>query len=721
MINVDSGSKIFNDKGDIAVVLDALCDTDTLRSILGPIGSRLAAIYVCHSAIVEKKVPLPALRKGWARVQQELDFYSPQVKRVFVLGGTEAVKVIFPKIPKYAIQETHGTLFLLNGRVVVPTWQVRELRYINTRGKDTTALHLMEYFNQDMARLLRLERPDAPLSIQTWIPNHLTGTVVVDIETNAPINDTMTALGIQWSDTERAQITDPDQMQWALNVIADSPVENIVLHSAQYDMSFFSPEWRAKTYGRIRDTILMAKANGAGQGEAGLKNLCNRYTSRPGNYAWANETFSYDDPAYHAEDLEVTWRLFKLWGKQDKLVVEVMQRAASMCCEQTYLGSKVDTARLTTLAGDIDKDLAKQEPLLKAKYDCEDLNSNDVLVASLIRKGYTFKKATNGGKVAIDAEVLKDLGLPDIVEYRELRKLESTMLRKFNTLLRPDGTVPHHQNLMGTETGRTSMSEINWQQAYGIAKELLVSRFEGGSIGSVDLSQAEIRTGCYNSGDVEMAEWALMKDAHRVNASNAFQVLFEEVTDEQRFAAKAIIFRAMFGGQGITEPQKRVEVYAKSKFKRFFKWVEYARAKAMRTNEVTDAWGKRRDLKRKLTEAGKWAVGRCGINGPIQGLASHCAMWLTVRTWELLRDFKSLVLFGVHDSIVFDIYPGEEYNVLSALDTAFRELGVMLRSQFEIAKLLPLEGEFQVGANWYATKTGEKHHLTTAEVPVCLT
>ncbi len=195
----------------------------------------------------------------------------------------------------------------------------------------------------------------------------------------------------------------------------------------------------------------------------------------------------------------------------------------------------------------------------------------------------------------------------------------------------------------------------------------------------------------------------------------AFNVPFDEVTDEQRTDAKTVVFRLIFGGSAITEGQKVVEAYLRKEFKKFFRWSDSIKKEGMSNLEVTDLFGKTCGLKEILDNRGKWAVGRSAINSPIQGLASHCAIYITVRIWELFREcyMQSLVLFGVHDSIVCDCHPNEKELLIKATQQAFKDLFSWGLKDIPMAHKLPLEGELQFGKSLADTKNGEKIKCST--------
>lgn len=709
-------SQTLHENGDLAVIVPTPMNSkakklvdDFLLKWMKEAGilNRVGAVHVILPDMpTTKTLPLRELRKGWERVLRDIGIFSPQVKRILVLGETKVLRVCVPGLGA-EIGDAHGTIFKLeNGLELVPTFEL----------KDWELKHVRPWMERDILRLLKLTRPEAPLPYLNEITPGKKKRIVIDLETTGLTHeDIITAVGIQWSDTERAIYTNHESTKSLYELIRELPelADEFWFHNSQFDLSFMGAEFRQRTFGKIHDTMIRSKSRG--ELVNSLKHLGNVYTARPGNYAWhvPGTEHRYDDPAYIAEDLDVTWRLAKIFDKDgSREVVKLMEEAAVMACEQTIRGSAIDLPVLDNLVSEGRTYIDRAYPELCTKYGCN-INSNDELIESLKDQGYSFVTYTKTGKESITTEVLEGQGLYDIVEYRKAQKLDSSFVAKIRSLIRKDGLLPHIQTMMGARTGRSTMRDFNHQQAgrKGPVKKLLISRFKNGKIAAVDLAQAELRAACLLADDDVMAEWLMSVDAHRVNAANAFQVAFEEVTDDQRTAAKTVVFRLVYGGGAQTDGQKRVEEYLRGKFKKLFKWLDSVGYKAMRENSVTDYWGKTCGLLDLLDYRGKGGVRRAGINSPIQGLASHFAIWITVRIWKLFRELglQSLVLFGVHDSIVMDVHPDEEEKVTQVVRQAFRDLLTMTSLQkLRLSGKLAIEGELQFGSSWADTKNGEK-------------
>ncbi len=703
----------FDNDGDLAIVLESppplakkgLLTTEIENWIVKTFGKRLASVHVIYPHQKDKKkVQLRELRIGWKRVYTEIKTLSPTVKRILIMGGSEVInKVIVPGIDK-GLADIHGTIFTLPcGLEVVPTW-------------NKVFPHMRKWFERDIERFKTLIKDKQPLTYQSTIKDIWSNKLVVDLETSGLTSwdNYITTLGIRFN-TGRALIIGNDKVQEAIKFLIDCLYNGIQIwmHNAQFDSGFLGQDFidAARETGNVHCTLIRSRSDG--ELVNSLKHLGILYTDRPGNYAWIKGEFRFDDTSYVCEDLETTWQLSNKYDSFNPPVVQLMEEAIIMAAEQTIKGSALDVGKLDTLAEDGAKLVWELRDELTQKYGV-DPGSNKDLIPVLQARGYEFHKLTDKGEFALDVEVLTELGLTDIVEFRQAQKLDSTFIGKMKSLIRADGTIPHHQNILAARTGRTTMSNYNHQQSgkKGPVKKLLISRFEGGSIFSVDLAQAELRVNCYLTNDEQMAAWLLRGDAHRENAANAFGIAKEDVTEDQRFEAKAIVFKATYAGRPVTAGEKRVYVYLRKEFKKLFKWIDSQFELGKNAQFVTEAFGKKINLTDIQDYKGKWAAGRVAVNGPVQGTASNIAIWLTVRLWKLFKkhNLQSLVLFGIHDSIVGDIHPDEIDIVIKLVQQAFADISVYcpIYNNYPLMKVLGIEGELQIAANWFDTKSAIK-------------
>src|SRR5690606_38898687 len=159
-------------------------------------------------------------------------------------------------------------------------------------------------------------------------------------------------------------------------------------------------------------------------------------------------------------------------------------------------------------------------------------------------------RKTASGAPSTDEEVLSRLALDYplpalILEYRALSKLKSTYTDKLPKMINPQtGRIHTRYAQAAVVTGRLASSDPNLQnipvrteEGRRVRKAFVAS---SGQIVSADYSQIELRVMAHMSDD-ENLKRAFVEDLdiHRATASEVFGVELEQVTSEQRRAAKA--------------------------------------------------------------------------------------------------------------------------------------------------------------------------------------
>lgn len=286
-------------KGDLALIFqyplhESLLSPELIEWIKSSgIVKRLGSVH-CVSPDGSSKVK--DLNKGWNRVKIEMQ--QCKIKRSLFLGESKIINLIVPKLG-VGLKDAHGTIFSVEEIEVVPTW-------IKFQG------HQLQWFNQDVKRFLTLEKGN-PLSYGDLGKNK-PKYMVIDLETTGldPYYDKITTIGLQWSDTERSVVSDPDRFEMIIDILINLVDTQFIFHNAQFDLGFFPQSFRGSAYGKTHCTLINSRANGELVNT--LKHLGNLYTNRPGNYAWATGEHDFDDPKYVCEDLEVTWQLAKKYG-----------------------------------------------------------------------------------------------------------------------------------------------------------------------------------------------------------------------------------------------------------------------------------------------------------------------------------------------------------------------------------------------------------------------
>jgi DNA polymerase I len=169
-------------------------------------------------------------------------------------------------------------------------------------------------------------------------------------------------------------------------------------------------------------------------------------------------------------------------------------------------------------------------------------------------------KKMKSGQYSTDEEVLSVLAVEypicaDILQHRTLAKLRSTYVEALPALINPrTGRVHSSFNQALAATGRLSSQNPNLQNipirtAEGRrVREAFIPRDADHVLLSADYSQIELRLIADMSHEEAMLEaFQLNQDIHQATAARVFGVPLENVTPEQRRAAKTVNFSIIYG------------------------------------------------------------------------------------------------------------------------------------------------------------------------------
>ncbi len=381
-------------------------------------------------------------------------------------------------------------------------------------------------------------------------------------------------------------------------------------------------------------------------------------------------------------------------------------------------GVLLDVAHLERQSGELGVRLMELEAQVHAAAGHPfNLNSPKQIQAVLFEEqGLPVRKKTPGGDPSTDEAVLAELALDYpiprlLLEYRSLAKLKSTYTDKLPRMVNAQtGRVHTHYAQAVAVTGRLSSSDPNLQN-------IPVRTTEGRRIReafiapadhvivSADYSQIELRIMAHLSQDAGLlAAFAAGQDVHRATAAEIFGVAPEEVSAEQRRAAKTINFGLIYGmsvfglaGQLGIERQA-AQIYMERYFSRYpgvAQYMERTRDSARRLGYVETVFGRRLWLPEINTSSAARRQGaeRAAINAPMQGTAADLIKraMLAVQHWIETEKLSTLLVMQVHDELVLEVPNRERESVAAALP------GLMCG----VATLaVPLLVEVGAGANW---------------------
>lgn len=266
----------------------------------------------------------------------------------------------------------------------------------------------------------------------------------------------------------------------------------------------------------------------------------------------------------------------------------------------------------------------------------------------------------------------------------------------------------------GTKTGRLSSAKPNLQNLprSSSIKRVFTSRFEDGFIVQADFSQAEIRGIVVESGEESLRQAYLAGvDIHRKTASNATKKPIEMVTDEERQAAKAIIFGLIYGrgakaiaeatALSLEEAQALINGFLDENYK-IKEWIAYQKKLVRKHRLAISRLGRIRNLEEFFRDLeDREAIGqaeRAGVNHPIQGLAGDfCLNGMARLDYRMVELKMASLIFGtVHDSVIADVHPAE---FKSYVVMAKEEMEDKLPESFPFLNL-PMKIDLEVGPTW---------------------
>ncbi|MFT5432074.1 MAG: DNA polymerase-1 [Myxococcota bacterium] len=315
-----------------------------------------------------------------------------------------------------------------------------------------------------------------------------------------------------------------------------------------------------------------------------------------------------------------------------------------------------------------------------------------------------------------DASVLEELeGKHPIIEaihrWREMSKLKSTYTDVLPGLINPKtGRIHTIFRQAVAATGRLSSFDPNLQNIPIRTEEGRRIRdafvpAEGCVLMSADYSQVELRILAHLCGDPGLQKAFRDKvDIHRRTASEVLGIVEDEVTYEQRSAAKAINFGLMYGMGAfrlardlkITRPE--AQTYIDRYFERFSSvkaFMDGTIESGRELGYVTTMLGRRRYVPELRSKNFNRRAGaeRAAINTPVQGTAADIIKLAMLRVDRVLKQNKSgaRMLLQVHDELVFDVPTGEADEVSSVIKQEMESV---------VSLDVPLVVEIAHGNNW---------------------
>jgi DNA polymerase-1 len=222
---------------------------------------------------------------------------------------------------------------------------------------------------------------------------------------------------------------------------------------------------------------------------------------------------------------------------------------------------------------------------------------------------------------------------------------------------------------------------------------------------ALDYSQIELRIMAHLSADESLLNaFARGLDVHRATAAEVFGAELEQVSGEQRRAAKAINFGLIYGmsafglGKQLNIGRNEAQQYVDTYFERYpgvKRYMEKTKQRARDQGYVETVFGRRLylpDINARNANVRQYAE-RTAINAPMQGSAADIIKRAMIRVQGWLREQRPdcKMIMQVHDELVFEVAQGEVdqcRDAIAGLMTSAASLDVAL------------EVDAGIGLNW---------------------
>jgi DNA polymerase I len=405
---------------------------------------------------------------------------------------------------------------------------------------------------------------------------------------------------------------------------------------------------------------------------------------------------------------------------QERVFYDIETPLLPVLVDMEYEGIQVDAAALAEFGAQLSKEMDQAERSLCQMAGREfNVNSPRQLGEVLfeVLKISENPKKTRTGQYATDEQTLLALA-PDheivrrLLEYRGAAKLKSTYADALPAAIWPrTGRVHTTYNQVMTSTGRLNSQNPNLQnipirtdRGQEIRKAF-VPRDEEYRLLSADYSQIELRVIAGLSREPGLLEaFQQGTDVHTATAARVYGVALEAVTPEMRRKAKMVNYGIAYGisafglAQRLGIPRREGAEIIDQYFKQFpgiRQYMDQTIAFARQHGYVETVTGRRRYLRdiRSSNNTVRASAERNAINAPIQGSAADMIKIAMIRIHDDLtrRRLKTRMLLQVHDELVFELYRGEEEQVLPLVEQ---------RMQSAIDLGVPIVVELGVGRTW---------------------
>jgi DNA polymerase I len=499
-----------------------------------------------------------------------------------------------------------------------------------------------------------------------------------------------------------------------------------IFHNAKFDMKMLLYHFNIETRG-VFDTMLASQLIGAGRSEGGnsLVAVAARYLKEEVDKSqqvsdWSGE-LSEEQYEYAAKDAEV---LIPLREKLVQTLVELkMIDVAKLEFDCVLPLCAMELAGMS-LDGDCWREIVKK---VESEHDILSAQLRRELASGIQQLSFFDEPSINLDSPAQVTDALQRMGIKiegtrgwqlqaiakehkvieKLLEYRHAQKSLSSYGRDFLKHIHPlTGRVHSDFRQIGATGGRMSCSDPNLQQVPNTNEHRSCFRAPAGrKLCIADYSQIEVRILADWSQDVALTKALISgEDLHCVTASQMFNIPLDEVTKEQRSAAKQLNYGLMYGlgAQGLAARIDCSIEEAEQLIKKYFaaysgvaEWLREAANRAVHDRESRTRSGRLICFTFDPNDRSQVAATqRFGKNSPIQGSSADIIKRALALIYEALKPFDAKIVNCIHDEIVVEAAEAEAEACAKVLEQE------MVKAAREFIRSVPVTVDAIISEAW---------------------
>ena len=468
---------------------------------------------------------------------------------------------------------------------------------------------------------------------------------------------------------------------------------NCIVHNAAFELAFFRHHWGAfpvQFECTMQAAGLLLGVHRRGLADTAYACMGVKVPKELQRSDWGAEELSAGQIAYAAADAVLAYRLWpriseRLRTKQRYSAYELQRDVIPAVVDMQLRGMGMDVHEHVRQVEEWDRELSQaRQTFANETQSAPPSKPDDIrkwLETVLDEEERRAWPTTKTGKLSTARSDLDHLAdkpgarpLLNILAKEKLRSTFGAKLRK--TVNSVTSRLHTHYNIAAAKSGRFTSSRPNLQQLPAKRapefKKCIVAR-PGYLLIACDWSAVELRAAAWVAGDAALAdELNSGRDFHRQTAAAMASVPVEQVTDDQRQAAKAVAFGSIYGmgAKGLVHALwsgYQVEISedeARQKLDRFFAkyrklrlWCRSHAEKCTREGLVRIGCG--RVVEERWEPGGLSYPQMCNL--PIQGICADALMRAIILVNDRLEEagIGGGLVAAVHDELLIEVPEGD--------------------------------------------------------------